>query len=189
MIVFKTTVVLPVTFTYLKAARNNDKSVTVNWRTENESNLNNFIVEQSEDGQNFKNLNSVTAVNNGLPNTYQYIDRAASSKINYYRIRSVEQSGIEKLSEIAKVDGLNINSGIIILSNPVQNGNLLADIYLPGKTYNLTLFDAGGKAVRQKYNIQSNNRLQINVAALPAGVYTLTASNEQEKFSIKVLIQ
>lgn len=77
MIVFKTTVVLPVTFTYLKAARNNDKSVTVNWRTENESNLNNFIVEQSEDGQNFKNLNSVTAVNNGLPNTYQYIDRAA----------------------------------------------------------------------------------------------------------------
>lgn len=111
------------------------------------------------------------------------------SKINYYRIRSVEQSGIEKLSEIAKVDGLNINSGIIILSNPVQNGNLLADIYLPGKTYNLTLFDAGGKAVRQKYNIQSNNRLQINVAALPAGVYTLTASNEQEKFSIKVLIQ
>ncbi len=189
MIVFKTATVLPVTFTYLKAIRNSDKSVTVIWRTENESNLTNFIVQQSEDGQDFKNLNSVIAINNGLPNTYQYIDGAASNKINYYRIKSIEQSGSEKLTDIAKVVGLISKSGLVILSNPIQNGILQADISLPGKTYALKLYDAGGKVVRQKNNVPSNNQLQIDVSALPVGVYTLTATNQQEKYSAKVLIQ
>src|ERR1019366_9085533 len=65
-IVFAPTVVLPVTFTYIKAYRQ-DKNINVEWRVDNEMNMKQYEVEKSTNGTQFTSIaiKAATANNGG----------------------------------------------------------------------------------------------------------------------------
>ncbi len=113
---------LPVTFTNVNAHLQN-KDVIVEWKTENEKDMNGYTLQASLDGTNFKPLTFIKAINNGVGN-YAYTDADAVPGYHYYRIQSVDANGRTALTRIVKVW---VGSGkhlITIYPNPIRNNEL-----------------------------------------------------------------
>ena len=155
-----------VNFTTIKK----DNDALINWRTENEVDINNYILERSYDGINFSAAGSVLAKNNQV-NTYNYTDvnaitNAGSSKYIYYRLKITDKTGRIKYSEIAKITLNKTGPQITIGPNVFTN---FVSVFSTEAIKNVLVYDMNGKLVYQTSNIIGNKIfLQNN---LPKGMY------------------
>ena len=62
------------------SARSDGRNISVEWRPQNENNLNYFEIERSSDKISFFSISSIKA--KGAGNTYKYIDEQAFSSAN-----------------------------------------------------------------------------------------------------------
>src|SRR5690606_16899267 len=93
------------------------------WTVEAESNLKQYEVEKSVDGNTFSKAATVAASNiNG--GKYQWLDQAPASGYNYYRIRSVDMDGKTSLTQIVKVNIETSIGNISVYPNPITNGTV-----------------------------------------------------------------
>ena len=147
-----------------------DKDALINWRTANEVDINNYVLERSYDGTAFAPVTSLPAKNN-TSNTYNYTDvnavvNAGSSKYIYYRLKITDKTGRTKYSEIAKLT-LN-NTGLQITIGPNVFTNFIS-VYSNEAIKNVLVYDMSGKQVYQTANIIGNKIFFTN--SLPKGVY------------------
>ena len=106
---FSTT--LPVRLTSFIASRQ-DRSVMLKWKTTDESNMSEYLVERSANGRDFTAIQSVASRNNSYATEYAYTDNAPIRGISYYRIKmkgtagDIRHSPVISIhySEIASVD-------------------------------------------------------------------------------------
>lgn len=80
----------------------NENQILLNWHTTNEINVDQFIIEKSNDGINFFTLKTVAAKNN-VNNTYSLLDPIAIKSLVYYRLKIIEKDGSYSFSKIAIV--------------------------------------------------------------------------------------
>ncbi len=189
MIVFKQA--LPVyNFTTIAATRNADKTVTVNWGIKNERNINNYTVEQSNDGINFAAIGiRVPSANNGTNPTYTKIDNAASKAANWYRVKATSLNSIIKYSPIAMVnavqEGIEINTPTIsIRPNPVVDGDVNLNLeYQPEGPYTVNLINDLGQIIRtEKVMVKSSKeKFIIRLGKISAGTYQAAIADKVGK--------
>ncbi|MBL0356922.1 MAG: T9SS type A sorting domain-containing protein [Chitinophagaceae bacterium] len=166
MIYFRQVSVLPVTFTSLNAYRKN-KTVNVEWKVENEINIGSYEVERSTDGIRFSKQHSLTNVtNNNSSNTYQWTDVQPQVGLNYFRIKSMDNDGRWKYSNVAKVFFGKEASAITVFPNPVSEGkiNVFFTEQQPGD-YTARLFNNTGQLMKsvKLQQIGSNGNAVINL--------------------------
>ena len=114
---------LPVNISSLKANQKGE-DVSVEWKVENQSDMKEYAVERSVDGNNFAKMASLEA-SNKITDGYNWLDVAPVSGYNYYRIRSVDFNGKSSYSQIVKVMvGGVVKSGITVYPNPVVSGKI-----------------------------------------------------------------
>jgi hypothetical protein len=148
-IVFKQLTVLPVTFTSIKAYQQN-KDIAVEWKTENESNLQQYDVEKSVDGNHFT-VTKTVAANNAAVNNYSWLDENPSEGYNYYRIRSTDKNGKTAYSTVVKVLIGKGKQNFSIYPNPVENGTInLQFTNQPAGKYGLRLLNNIGQVMISK---------------------------------------
>lgn len=179
MIVFRPAAVLPVTFTDVKATKSNE-NILVEWTVEAESNLKQYEVEKSVDGNTFSKAATVATSNiNG--GKYQWLDQTPASGYNYYRIRSVDMDGKTALTQIVKVNIETSIGSISVYPNPITNGTVNLQLgNQPEGVYNLRLLNPVGQVLlTTKINHAGGNHTEkINWDhSLPRGMYTLEVSN------------
>ena len=92
---------LPVQLVSFTASRNNE-TVKVDWNTETESEIAEYVVERSPDGRNFSFLNSMAAKNQA-GSRYSITDFRPVPGNSYYRLKIREQNGSVKYSGIATI--------------------------------------------------------------------------------------
>jgi hypothetical protein len=159
-ITFKTAQSLPVKIISIEAKRNEDKTGTIKWKTENEINLNHYEIERADDGFNFITLGSQQPLsNNGLSYDYFFNDIIAKTSVIYYRVKAISNDGQIQYSRIVKLDALNNENSIFIYPNPVKDNfiNIQFENNLTG-LYSIMLCDIDGKNIFNKnYNISVNN--------------------------------
>ena len=115
----KTTISLPLTFINV-TAKQQKNAVIIEWQTEGEINLFNYIVEKSFDGKIFIPIGEIVAQNK--PNNhYSHNDGLPSNGTKYYRIKSIDLSGKISYSSVVKVSDIKENMGIAVYPNPVIN--------------------------------------------------------------------
>jgi len=127
-IVFALSVPLPVSFTSVKAYQQNlagapaGSQIAVEWKVSNQVNMQQYEVLKSTDGSNFNRVatQSITG-GNGNDATYNWLDVNAVAGDNFYRIRSIGNSGDIKYSVIVKVTIAKGNAAITVYPNPVIN--------------------------------------------------------------------
>ncbi len=125
MIVFRPSTVLPVRFTSISAVRNNDKTVTVKFDTQNEVNLQQYNIQYSSNAVNFATIaTQLPTGNNGNGASYSYVDGHATAGTNYYRVQAMSNNGQAQYTAIAKVGPLSEMPGMSISPNPVSGGIL-----------------------------------------------------------------
>ena len=121
-IVFAPAVVLPVTFTSVKAYRQ-DKNINVEWRVENEMNMKQYEVEKSTNGTQFTTLAVKAATaNGGRSAIYVTADVNPVEGYNYYRVKSVDINGKTAYTNVVKVLMGSLKQDITIYPNPITDG-------------------------------------------------------------------
>lgn len=182
MLVFKPSVVLPVTITSVSAGRNADRSIAVKWTVENEVNIVRYEVQRSADGSQFTGILQADAANS---HTYTKNDLSPLSGDNFYRIKATSLDGQVQYSNIVKVAPLKAMPSISVYPNPVTDKKM--SIRFTGQQkgiYGIQLFAGNGQLVYSgSVNIQDDNSVQdINLGhKVSAGSYLLkiTAGTEQ----------
>jgi ELWxxDGT repeat protein len=169
-------VVLPVRLLEFDGKLTNNDAV-LNWKTDNETGISDFIIERSVDGVNFKQAGWVKASGISGVHTYSFTDVGivlTGAATIYYRLKQ------------ADIDGHFVYSGIILLSpekiggirlypNPadaeinIETGILKAGI-LDYRVYDNT----GKKLVHGSREITGQgNNFSVDVSKLSAGIYYL----------------
>jgi len=152
MIVFLQTgqpLILPVTFTSVTATSNVDKTNTIRWKTDNELNLQEFVVERSTDGISFHGIGTEQPTNNtGGTGVYDFIDMNPAIGNNYYRIKAVDLDNQVGYSGLVSATGMLTASSLSIFPNPVQGGNVnLQFANQPAGTYMISVINMSGRTV------------------------------------------
>lgn len=166
----QSTQILPVTFVDFTAAKSG-KKVLLQWKVTNEVNNDRYVVERSIDGKPYVKIGTVPAAS-GTTNNYELFDGAPYlDRVNLYRITQIDKDGHMGYSGIRAVRFDEI-SAISISPNPASSS---IRVYAPQKDLQVYLFDQSGKRLMVKQ--LNNGFVELNIASLPKGVYTVVAEN------------
>lgn len=138
-----------------------------------------FEVEKSIDGRNFSLLTIVPGSETNR--FYTFNDNRLYKGINYYRLKMVDVGGIVSYSKVVAI--INDNHGIVITSlspNPVHSNAFITVSTGRSSLVDFKVYNMSGVLLKQwQSNIaEGNNIIDMNVAGLPAGMYSLFVSNK-----------
>ena len=175
-IVFTQAKVLPLTFTNVKAYQYNT-GINIEWKVENESNIRQYEVEKSIDGNNYSKVN-ITAANNIPVSSYIWVDAGAEAGYHYYRIKSVDVNGKIGYSKVVKVFIGTARQVITVFPNPIKDGIINLQMWnQPAGTYGIKLSNNLGQTVlARKANHTGGNSTEIIAIekSISKGIYTIT---------------
>ncbi len=192
-VVFKPSIVLPVSFTNVRATPLG-KKVSVNWEVSNQINITNYTIEKSVNGHDFTTAGTITATGaNSNSSIYNWLDASPLSGFNYYRIKSNDISGSFKYSIIVKVLVTKTNPVISVLPNPVQ-GNIanvkLTDVEKGNYTFSVSALNGKLLYTLKQYHNGVAQAYQLELPkSLSTGLYQLTVTGAADlKLTQKLLI-
>jgi len=162
--------VLPVNVTSFQCQKTAEGTVSINWSTELETDIDHYEIERSPDGRIFNSI-STTAAENKSNAFYKFTDygTAAGNDQFYYRLKIAEQSGVISYSKIVAVTMGNSSKGVSVYPQPSVNGTVTVNWTGDG-LFDIVLFQSNGIKVKSYYNY-SGNTIQIN--QLNDGLYFL----------------
>jgi hypothetical protein len=163
---------LPLRWLNINGNLNAQKQATINWQVQ-ERNVANYIIEKSSDGRIFAAIGNLNSRSNGT-NNYNFTDVQAINSITYYRVKQTNGDASFSYSTIVKFSIFNSPFSIHIYPNPVKNVFTLSVDNTLLNTQ-AVLVNATGKTVQQIKIAQLQT--QINIEALPSGIYWLKARN------------
>ncbi len=190
---FSTTAALPVEFINIIAKAQN-KASKIQWVVTNQDKIAYYLVERSTDNRNFDVIGNVQAVQQSGQITYNYTDfnAASISKVMYYRIRAVEETGKEKLTDIASVVfGADFTNIVSVYPNPAGGKTTISVTAERDETATIRVLDNTGRIVQQRaINIVAGkNNFEINLKLLPAGLYYVDVTGNTFSEKIKLIKQ
>ena len=194
-IVFKQLTTTPVFITNIKASWNQDNTAAVSWSVENETAIQHYTIERSDNGRQFFPLmNQVPMNNNNGSWEYKRTDSLPLEGYNYYRIKAISTDGRVQYSNIAKLTPVKTNPGIVMYPNPVTDRKLHIR-FTDQRTgdYYVYLVNQLGQSVYNR-TINISNRNQVVVLPIEPivadGVYkVVVVSARANKHIQQIIIQ
>jgi len=166
---------LPVSFVHLNASANHD-NIIVEWKVENEDNMQQYDTERSTDGLHFNTIAIASALNHSKA-SYSYTDHFPAEGYNYYRISSRGKDEKIIYSKVVKVYYSNFMPAINVYPNPVRNGAIYLHFSnMPAGQYNFKLLNSSGQLMLSKvinYKEKPNQQLLQFNKKTPPGIYHL----------------
>jgi hypothetical protein len=188
-IVFSSAGPLAVSFKTVKAYEQ-DHNIKVEWTTANETDMKEYEVEKSTDGSRFTKVTTTAALNR-TSNAYNWTDVNAVTGYNYYRIRSISQTGEIKYSDIVKVLIGKGSTDITVYPNPVQNGTIKLQMNnMPAGVYRIRVVNMLGQVLQttQLKHAAGNSTETVPLGSqVGKGAYNLEIIKpDNSRMSIKV---
>jgi hypothetical protein len=181
---------LPLDFINFTADRK-DNYTRLNWTTAHEQNTDHFIVERSNDAVQFYDVTQVASRKSVNNESYSSNDYTAIGNVAYYRIRSVDIDGKEKLSAIISVKATNTGNLLTLVANPVHDQAVLAASSELNGMFDYRVYSINGKLM-QEGNLVIQNGGQYTLllkGSFDPGTYTLEVTNKLESFRYKLVVQ
>lgn len=186
-----TSVILPLKLLLFKGSLQNN-SVYLQWKTNNEANTSQFIIERSLNGEGFTKIGTVSASGNTtVPVDYSYTDIDAcsqSSEILYYRLKIMDRNGVFTYSDVVTISLPYVAGRIAVFPNPANDEVKVSIASATDGTAQWKLFDNTGRLVLQ--NIaplrKGNNSMLININKLSAGMYYFNVSGAGINQNVKL---
>ena len=154
----------------------------LNWKTGNEINTEEFIVERSVNGSSYVAVGSVKAVNTSGTHNYTFNDAniiTLPADIIYYRLKQRDIDGRYTYSKIISLS-LNRNAtNIILYPNPAISEINLSVVALRKEKMDYQVFDNAGRIIIQEATqlLAGTNHLSVDINRLPVGVYYIKLSS------------
>ncbi|MES2762807.1 MAG: T9SS type A sorting domain-containing protein, partial [Bacteroidota bacterium] len=142
-----------------------EQEVDLTWATGTEKNNDYFTIERSDDGINFKPIETVDGA--GISSDvvfYSTVDKTPLKGISYYRLRQTDYNGRSSFSNIISVDYQNPNDlKFDIVPNPNQE-NAMSNIVLsniPDKEVTVLITDMRGVNLYEITKKTDSNKIEI----------------------------
>ncbi len=180
---------MPLTWLYFRG-RSLDNKVLLEWATTNNINNKSFIVEHSNDGKVFMAINEQAAASNG--EAVLHFTDAYPEKVNYYRIKQVDNDGRFSYSVVIGVNlADNRNNSFSIYPNPVGTVVNLSISSIEKQTAQIIIADVSGKVIYTKaIRLEKGNEfIQINNLTLNRGTYLTSIVFNGSKMTGKLIKQ
>ncbi|HKO82610.1 MAG TPA: T9SS type A sorting domain-containing protein, partial [Chitinophagaceae bacterium] len=169
--------VLPVDLINFKATASGNQ-VLLSWQTATETNNDHFDIERSTNGSGWQKIGIINGYGNSSQLlAYSFTDYQPYDKSNYYRLKQVNSDRSFSYSPVRRI---NFESTVItrIYPNPVKD-----QLHIVSKSsdinYDVTITNISGQEVLRKNKV--DNESTITVAHLPAGVYIIKLSHQEEQ--------
>ena len=164
---------------------NND--ILLKWSTASETNNEKFILEYSENGNDFSYLSeSAGQGSTNEKSDYSFVHHNAHllfSNIIYYRLKQIDFSGKHEYSKIISIRIEKNKDGSIIFPNPIKSGRILT---LQNKLINhIEIIDPQNRLIFEQES-NNENSTEIPTENLTPGIYFIRI-NDQEVQKIIIL--
>jgi len=169
--------VLPVVLVGYTAVLNSDKTVTLDWNTQQEVNFSHFTIERSQDGNVWNVIGTVQAKGNSSTATdYLFTDNSPLSGVNYYRLKMVDLDGRYGYTEI-KVLRSSLVSTISFFPNPARDYVNVALGESSGTEVTVRLINQAGQVLLEKKAAAGNGTtISFPLQQVASGLYILSVS-------------
>lgn len=153
--------VLPVSLTAFQCQKTTEGTVSINWSTELETDIEQYEIERSVDGRIFNSIKT-TAAENKNQASYKFTDYVpvAGNDQFYYRLKIAEKSGVISYSKIVLVTMRNNVPSISAYPQPSVNGTVTVK-WTGNAPFDVVLFQSNGVKLKSYYNY-SGNTIQFN---------------------------
>ncbi|WP_420153252.1 CBM35 domain-containing protein [Siphonobacter sp.] len=171
---------LPVTLVNVEAKKVN-RTTRLSWKTTAEVNNREFIIERSLDAKAFKPIGTVAGAGSSTKSiAYQFTDTTPIlNQTNYYRLKQVDLNQTFAYSKTLAVRFADQDS-LTLFPNPTH-GPLTVKIprtFVGELRLEITKND-GTPVLVKKYTSVADKSIQLNVAPLNVGVYTLSLEDTE----------
>lgn len=181
---------LPVVLTAFSGACNAGV-FTLDWTTSSETNNDFFTIERSEDGLTFYTV-AVVAGNgtSSIATNYSWADEGVSANTVYYRLSQTDYNGTTTVLRIIIVEGCGENSNTLLYPNPTNGTSWLLFSASGKDVIDVNVYDAMGRLVgtlaQQQTFEEGIHQLEVDLTAMPSGIYFLRFSrnNKDESFTV-----
>ncbi len=177
-------IVVPVTYTKLTVSSSTDCAYTLQWETAQETDVDRYEIEASNDATLFFKTGTILA-KNGNSNNYAFTTAGSNGNILYVRLKMIEKNGGFAYSQILTVSP-NCQPAIQVsmYPNPVkENCTLLIEV--AGQTRaTIKLINVYGQEMRSQQTLLQSGRNNLywkNLGQLASGTYLLQVQLEDGK--------
>jgi pectate lyase len=161
--------------------------VPLQWQTNNEINTKSFEIEKSLNAVDFKKIGTVSTNNSLATNNYKFDDTQITDKVNYYRLKMIDNDGRFTYSKIITITVSKVMP-IIIYPNVVSNILSIKHTSV-SKAISLNIYNANGQKLLTFSTKMNSNTTEQNIASLVAGLYFVVVDNDGEKTVYKFIKQ
>jgi Secretion system C-terminal sorting domain len=172
--------VLPVTWLNFTASRQNT-GIKLHWTTASEQNTRDYIIQQSANGRDWKDIGTVPgAGNSSAERQYDFLDPAPFAGLNYYRL---EQRDIDNRINYSKTISVDFSKQGILLKiypNPLVNKALIFHLQ---ETATIAIYSSVGTLVMKRNIAAGDHRLDLSFLA--NGTYYIRVKNESVLFLLR----
>lgn len=162
----------PVTMSSFNARRNN-LSVGLNWKTEFEDNIREFIIERKT-ANNFEEVGKVAAANILTGSTYSFTDNNGNRGASQYRIKGVDFDGAFTYSDIRNVKGTSGATDFFMFPNP-SFGKVQLNVTDTEAPYDVEVIDNTGR-IFKSMKVPAGTAI-ITLNDLPKGMHLVRLTN------------
>lgn len=186
-------IVLPVELISFTGSLQSDGGALLKWKTANENNIAEYIIERSINATDFSAIGTAPAAGlaNGITN-YSFTDPEASRlnvPVVYYRLRIADNDGTYRYSGIAAIAIRDITGKITVAPNPVTSTarvtiSAAADGQVQYKVVEIT-----GRTIQQGVVVVKRGIPQvfnIDMSKMPAAVYYLNIKGAGINTNVKL---
>ena len=182
---------LPVSWLYFRG-KTTPQKVILEWATTNEVNNDYFIIEKSDNGENFIELAKVKSVANGNEgdNFYTLTDELPMTSA-YYKVSQTDFDGKRKWNENIVVVKSGLNTGFSVKHHAKENTIFVQTSGAIAGKGSIELFSISGKKVasQQVRFSKGHNSYQIQ-HSLNKGIYIIVIRAQNEKiYSSKIMVK
>ncbi len=176
---FEVVATLPATLLDFTATPENS-AVRLKWKVTNEQQVASYVVEHSaSNSASFKEIGNQKPQNQGADASYTLLHQSPAEGANYYRIKTVDQSGSIRYSPIRQVL-FTSQASLTLYPNPFKES-----IYVTasgGGSWLLEVFTVQGQRLLSK---NGNGSAIINTSQIPAGTYLVKVTDNHGVSSMK----
>lgn len=188
-VIFQDMTILPlelISFT----GKNNGNGNQLEWKTAHEKEINNFEIQRSSVGKEFKSIGQVYGLNGSSQfNKYSYTDQTPPAGGAYYRLKINESGGSYAYSNLVYIGGKKH----FYLMAIYDQGKTSLDLNITGITpdhYTIAVYSVDGRQMlNDNLNLTTGQQtLSYPMGAIRPGVYILSVHNESGDQQIQKII-
>lgn len=182
---------LPLTLlSFTGELKNNIQStVSLNWKTAEEINTKEFIIERAGSDGVFYGIGKTDAENTSGTNIYSYTDNNPLAGIFYYRLKQTDIDGEFTFSNVVKIenkDKISVN----VYPIPAKDGKLfIQHPAVQSKNASINVYALTGKKVHSTNPEFNSSTSSIDVSSLSSANYILVYQSGNQTISKKIIIQ